>query len=127
MNQAIFGLLILAVISAASCHAGTNANRWTVVSRTNSEAELKLWVFVVLEHDGHKYYARCNNYKAGPKGANYGCELHVGMSVDCQWYRDGAQSKGWKGYDLICGTKRNDAGELDTYGENELLNIDRED
>ncbi len=49
------------------------------------------------------------------------------MSINCQWYRDGERSPGWKGYDLICGTKRNEVGELDTYSENELLNIDREE
>ncbi len=72
-------------------------------------------------------YARCNNYKGGPNGALYRCGLHAGQSAECQWFKDGEQSKGYKGYDLICGRKRNDAGELDTYGENELLYIDREE
>jgi hypothetical protein len=79
---------------------------------------------VVLEHDGHKYYARCNNIKGveDPK-VTQRCELHVGMKVECQLFK----SRDVSGYDLICGSKRDEKGDLDTHGENELLYIDREE
>jgi len=98
--------------------------RYKVVGRTNSESSLVFEVPVVLEHDGHKYYARCNNIKGveNPNVTQH-CELHVGMTVECELFT----SRDVNGYDLICGSKRNKDGNLDTYGENELLYVDREE
>jgi len=45
------------------------------------------------------------------------------MKVECQFFANRDVS----GYDLICGSKRDPNGNLDTYGENELLFIDKEE
>jgi hypothetical protein len=99
-------------------------DEYTVIGRTNSNDSLVFEVPVILEHDGHKYYARCNNVKGvkDPKVTRH-CDLHVGMKVHCQFFT----SRDTNGYDLICGEKRNEKADLDTYGENELLFIDREE
>jgi hypothetical protein len=97
-----------------------------VVGRTNTTDRSEFWVDVVLEHAGHRYYARCNSYQAGlVKDTVYRCGgLHADHIVNCQWYRDRERSKG---YDLIWGNKRNQNGELDNFGENELLDITRQE
>lgn len=96
--------------------------RYKVIERVNSDASLVVEVPVTLEHDGHKYHAQCNNIKGVAGSQTRGCELHVGMVVECQFF-----SHRESGYDLICGDKRNEKGDLDTYGENELLRIDKEE
>jgi hypothetical protein len=97
---------------------------YTVIERTNTS---EMWVNVVLEHDGHKYFTRCNNYKAA---GNYvradtekilRCELHVGQTVDCKAFKPGEN-----GYDLICGHELV-RGQLTTSGGNELLIIQKEE
>jgi len=116
---------ILAVVFAVAMAnvACTKANRYTVISRTNPDDSFVAQVPVVLEHNGTRYYAQCNNIKAvqGSKETAH-CNLHVGMVVECQFFN----GRDVSGYDLICGSKRNDKGNLDTYGENELLLVDKE-
>jgi hypothetical protein len=111
------------VLLWSACKDGS-FDQYTVIGRTNSSEHLVIDVPIVLEHDGHKYYARCNNIK-GVKDPNVTrhCDLHVGMKVHCQFFT----SRDTNGYDLICGDKRNEKGDLDTYGENEFLFIDREE
>ena len=113
--------VVIMLLSLAACDK--RHSRCTVVGRTNSDASLVFEVPVVLEHDGHKYYARCNNIKGveNPKVTQH-CELHVGMTVECQFFT----SRDVNGYDIICGSRRNKNGDLETYGENELLFVDRE-
>jgi hypothetical protein len=45
------------------------------------------------------------------------------MTVHCEFFKD----RDVNGYDIICGSRRNEEGDLDTYGENELLYVDREE
>jgi len=116
-------LWLVALLPLYACHKDKNYDRFTVIERANSDDSFVPWVPVVLQHDGHKYYARCNNFKGtrDPK-VTLRCNLHVGMTVECQFYanRDGS------GYDLICENMRNEKGDLDTFGENEMLDIDKE-
>jgi hypothetical protein len=106
-----------------ACNSGRRTDRYTVIARTNSDYELDD-VPIVLQHDGHKYYARCNNIKAveDPKVTIH-CNLHVGMTVECQFF----ENRQVVGYDLICGSKRDEKGDLAAFGENELLQIDKEE
>jgi len=118
-------LLLIAVLSSIlfGCQ-NARFSRYTVISRTNPDSELSR-VPVVLEHGGHRYYAQCTNIKSvsDPQRTTH-CELHVGATIECQFFSD----RDTTGYDLICGSKRNpQTGNLDTYGENELLTIDREE
>ena len=77
-----------------------------------------------MQHDGHKYYAHCNDIKAVEDSkVTVHCNLHVGMTVECQSF----ENRDVTGYDLICGSRRDEKGNLGTYGENELLFIDREE
>jgi hypothetical protein len=110
------------ILMMCACNREKQANRYTVIERTNSDAKLVLWIPVVLQHDGHKYYAHCNDIKAveNPKVTLH-CNLHVGMTVECQFFENRQV-----GYDLICGSRRDEKGNLAQYGENELLLIDRE-
>jgi hypothetical protein len=112
------------VLMVCACDGGRRPDRYTVIGRTNSDDNVVLFVPVVLQHDGHRYYARCNNIKAGedPKVTLH-CNLHVGMTVECQFFKSRDVSE----YDLICGSKRTEKGALDTFGENELLFIDKEE
>jgi len=111
------------ILMLFACNREKPTDRYTVIGRTNSDYELAD-VPIVLQHNGHKYYARCNNVKAveDPKVTLH-CNLHVGMTVECQDFA----SRDVSGYDLICGSKRNQKGTLDTFGENELLQIDKEE
>lgn len=112
------------VLMVCACESGTRHDRYTVIGRTNSDDNLVFFVPVVLQHNGHKYFARCNNIKAVKDSkVTQHCELHVGMQVECQFFN----SRDVSGYDLICGNKRNQKGDLDTVGENELLYIDKEE
>ena len=97
-------------------------NRYTVIERTNVDEGS--YVPVILLHDGHKYRARCNNVKgtSNPKVTEH-CNLHVGQTVECQFFAN----RDANGYDLICGSKRDPNGNPDTFGENELLFIDKEE
>jgi len=127
-SRIVRSVSVVAILLSMGCGIAESTSKWKVVVRENPKDLFGSWVNVVLEHDGHRYFARCNNNKAGStKGRTYGCGLHVGDTVKCQWYRDREQSKEYKGYDLICGDKRNEKGELDTFGENELLQIEREE
>ena len=126
----VLAVVLIAILVPAGCGFTDSASAdWRVVSRNNPTADQsEFWVDVVFEHAGDRYYARCNNYKGGSaKDTVYRCGLHAGDTVNCQWYRDRERSSGYKGYDLICGDKRNQKGELDKFGENELLDIDREE
>jgi hypothetical protein len=113
------------ILMMCACNREKQTNRYTVIGRTNSDDALVSFVPVVLQHDGHKYYARCNNIKEGEGGSKVTlqCNLHVGMTVECQAFA----SRDVSGYDLICGSKRTEKGTLDTFGENELLQIDKEE
>ena len=119
----VVGLIVLVSLLISTCQNDRRVSRYRVIERTNSSAGLVFEVPIVLEHDGHKYFARCNNIK-GIKDPNVTkhCELHVGMTVECQVFKQKDL-----GYDLICGSMRNQKGDLDAYGENELLTIDREE
>lgn len=112
------------ILMMCACNREKRTDRYTVIERTNSDAPLVFLVPIVLQHDGHKYYAHCNDIKAveDPKVTIH-CNLHVGMTVECQLFED----RYVNGYDLICGSKRNKKGDLDVFGENELLFIDREE
>ena len=116
--------LLMMSLSLIAWGRYTRPDRYKVIGRTNGNSSLVVEVPVVLEHDGHKYYARCNNIKGveNPSVTRH-CELHVGMTVECELFT----SRDVNGYDLICGSKRNKDGKLDTYGENELLFVDREE
>ncbi|MGA9043022.1 MAG: hypothetical protein WB421_21010 [Terriglobales bacterium] len=107
------------ILSLCACNSH---NRYEVIERSNVSDGF--YVPVVLLHDGHKYSARCNDLKgtADPKVTEH-CNLHVGQTVECQLF----ENRGVNGYDLICGRSRNNKGNLDTYGENELLFIDKEE
>jgi hypothetical protein len=117
-------VVIFGIVLAASLACDKENHHYTVVGRTNPQGNPVLQVPVVLEHSGTRYYAQCNNIK-GVQGSNVpvGCNLHVGMIVECQLFGSRASN----GYDLICGNKRNAKGEVDTFGENELLLVDREE
>jgi hypothetical protein len=117
-------LLLALLLVLCVCERNGRRERYTVIGRTNSDEHLVLFVPIVLEHNGHKYYARCNNIKAveDPKVTQH-CELHVGMKVDCEMFKN----RDVNGYDLICGNRRDEKGDLDTHGENEMLYIDREE
>ena len=108
------------------CGLSDSTSRWRVVAREDPKNSSGFEVYevkVVLEHGGHRYHALCNNLKGGSiKDQVYRCELYVGNTVRCQWYKQREM-----GYDLICGDKRNEKGELDTFGESELLQIEREE
>jgi hypothetical protein len=113
------GIGFLLALSACAC----NHNSYTVIQREEAD---DYWVRIVLKHDGHKYFAECNNYKApGKPGIDPDkithCNLHVGDEVKCQFFPDRAS-----GYDLICGDELTD-GKLDTTGGNELLLIKKEE
>ena len=114
-------LALLALLLSLLCVCN-NHNRYTVIERTNSDSDSAYYVPVVLQHGGHRYYARCNNFKAvaDPKVTLH-CNLHVGQTVECQFFESGGY-----GYDLICGSKRNEKGDLDVFGENDLLTVDKE-
>jgi hypothetical protein len=112
------------ILMLFACNREKQTNRYTVIGRTNSDAELVFLVPIVLQHDGHKYYAHCNDIKAvEDPNVTIHCNLHVGMTVECQLFED----RHVNGYDLICGSKRNKKGDLDVFGENELLFIDKEE
>jgi hypothetical protein len=115
---------IMLALMICACNREKRTDRYTVIERTNSDAELVLSVPIVLQHDGHKYYAQCNDIKGveDPKVTIH-CNLHVGMTVDCQLF----ENRHVNGYDLICGSKRDEKGDLATFGENELLQIDKEE
>jgi hypothetical protein len=115
-------LMVLMLLCA--CERNRRHELYRVIGRTNSDAEVVYEVPVVLERNGHKYYAKCNNIKAveNPKVTQH-CELHVGMKVECQFFAN----RDVNGYDLICGSKRDPNGNLDTYGENKLLSIEKEE
>jgi hypothetical protein len=118
--------LVALLIAFCGCEGYRRTDGYSVVQRTNDNKDsFVAWVPVVLEHHGHKYFARCNNIKAVDTDSKHdrGCELHVGMTVRCQFFTN----RDISGYDLICGSKRNEKGDLDTYGENELLFIDKEE
>jgi hypothetical protein len=121
-KRLVWPLILLMLLCA--CERDGRHDRYKVITRTNINGDLVLSVPVVLEHDGHKYYAQCNNVKAveDPKVTKQ-CDLHVGMMVECQLFKN----REVNGYDLICGSRRNQKGDLDTYGDNELLQIDREE
>ncbi len=124
MNIAIglFVASLMALATLSGCDRRTD--RYTVIKRTNIEGDFVPEIPVVLEHNGYRYYARCNNIKAvADSKENKHCELHVGMTVSCQLFK----SRDVSGYDLICGSRRNEKGDLDTYGENELLFIEKEE
>lgn len=114
-------LAVLALVLSLLC-ACNDHNRYKVIERTNVGQGYD--VPVILLHDGHKCRARCNNVKgtSNPKLTEH-CNLHVGQSVECQSFED----RDVNGYDLICGSKRDSDGNLDTDGENELLYIDKEE
>lgn len=101
-----------------------NHNRYTVIQRTD---ETTFWVKIALKHNGHKLYATCNNYKATPGDPDKteSCNLHVGQSIDCQFFAD-RLSPDAGGYNLICGNQRK-AGKLTNDGRNELLIVEREE
>jgi hypothetical protein len=115
---------ISAVVLAAALACNKENHRYTVVSRMTPEGTPVIQVPVILEHSGTRYYAQCNNIK-GVQGSKVpvGRNLHVGMIVECQFF----SSRDSYGYDLICGNKRNAKGDLDTFGENELLTVDKEE
>jgi hypothetical protein len=114
--SAMFLLILLFSVSGCS-----KQNQYTVIERTNLREGYE--IPIVLLHDGHKYYARCNDLKAASDDAHkeVHCGLRVGQTVECEFHPDRDS-----GYDLICGRKRNANGKLDTYGENELLIVDKE-
>ena len=111
------------IVWMGACERQGSRDQYTVIGRANPTERLVVEVPITLEHNGHKYYARCNNIKAVKDNGTRHCDLHVGMKVSCQFFT----SRDTTGYDLICGDKRNEKGDLDTYGENELLSIDREE
>jgi len=100
------------------------SRRYTVVERTD---ETEYWVKITLKHNGHKLYTKCNNYKATATDPNKteSCNLHVGQTVDCQFFAD-RLSLDAGGYNLICGEQRTN-GKLTTDGKNELLIVEREE
>jgi hypothetical protein len=118
-----FSIVALLAMFTSACERDKRREHYRVIGRTNTnDAGVVYEIPVILEHDGHTYYARCNNIKGveDPKVTRH-CELHVGMTVECQVFPHREA-----GYDLICGSRRNDKGNLDTYGENELLIVDKE-
>jgi hypothetical protein len=112
------------ILMMCACNREQHTNRYTVIERKNGDYSLDD-VPIVLQHDGHKYYARCNNIKEGEGGrmVTLHCNLHVGMTVECQFF----ENRQVVGYDLICGSKRDEKGDLAAFGENELLQIDKEE
>jgi hypothetical protein len=121
-----FSIVVFLTIASSfpACERDKRRERFRVIGRANpNDAAVVYELPVILEHDGHKYYAKCNNIKAveDPKVTRH-CELHVGMTLECQFFNDREP-----GYDLICGTRRDVEGNLSTYGENELLTIDKEE
>ena len=105
-------------------------DNYSVIERDDAAMRDKgeYWVKVVLKHDGHKYFASCNNYKAAGKPGNdeiTRCNLHVGDSIKCKFFPDRSGPDA-SGYDLICGSELTN-GKLDTSGGNELLIIEKEE
>lgn len=110
---------LVLVLSLTAC----NRNTYTVIERKNDS---EYSVRVVLLHDGTKFHATCNNFKAtADPNKNEHCNLHVGQTVKCQFFPD-RLSVDAGGYDLICGNDRRD-GKLTTSEKNELLQVDKED
>ena len=102
---------------------------YTVIERDDG-VNGTYWVKIVLKHDGHKYFASCNNYKApGKPGVDPNqitrCNLHVGDTIKCKFFPD-RLARDASGYDLICGNELTN-GKLDTTGGNELLIVEKEE
>lgn len=79
MKRAVLGTVIF-LLSAC------RRDGFRIVERGSEDT---FWVKVVLEYKGHKYYTKCNNYKAdGPGDRHTGCTLHVGQEPRCQFFPD---------------------------------------
>jgi hypothetical protein len=117
-------VLIIAMLFSSSACSRSN---YTVIERDARDND-KYSVKVVLKHDGHKYFASCNNYKAAGKAGDdkiTRCNLHVGDTIKCKFFPDRLASDAG-GYDLICGSELTN-GKLDTTGGNELLIVEKEE
>jgi hypothetical protein len=92
----------LAIVVMAGAVAACNENGYTVIQREESS---DYWTRVVLQHNGIKYYANCNNFKAagnympGDAQKTFRCDLHVGQTIECRSFKKNAPD--YSGYDLI--------------------------
>jgi hypothetical protein len=112
MWKQVIALLTIAIsLSACARDRYSARDRYTVVGRTNDSDSKDQWnVKVVLEHDGHKLYAKC-----GEKATVEGCTFHVGQTLDCKFLPRHQEF-------LTCGN-----GKSDTIAGNDVLLIEKEE